>query len=147
MSKSPYAGFSLIEVLVVVSIMAVLVTIVVPSYQSQFLDVRRSLARVELLRLATRQEQYFLDHRRYAQRLTELGLPQDPYAINGEGNAVAPGDEDRVYLVSLVTRLNGYALVATPQLSQLGDERCGELRLDSTGLRRARNGEGAPDCW
>ena len=137
-------GFTLIEVVVVLSIVGLLMLTVLPAYQAQLLGVRRSLARVELLKVATRQEQFFLNHRRYAGQLTDLGLPEHPYAINTHGDAVAALDDSRIYLVNLVTRPNGYTLIASPQLDQARDRLCGALSLDSAGLRQA---VGGADCW
>lgn len=139
-----YRGFTLIEVIVTLCIVALLMTTVLPAYQRQLLGVRRSLARVELLKLASRQEQFFLHHRRYAEALTDLGLPDNPYAINSQGDAVAALDESRIYVVSLVTRGDGYTLTASPQLNQARDASCGALSLDSSGRRQA---VGGASCW
>ncbi|MEZ5503939.1 MAG: prepilin-type N-terminal cleavage/methylation domain-containing protein, partial [Halioglobus sp.] len=65
-------GFTLPEVLVVVVIIAVLLALVLPSYQRQLLMTRRSLGGAALLEARMRQEQYFLDHKRYAEALTDL---------------------------------------------------------------------------
>jgi len=144
-SGPSHGGFTLIEVIVVSAIVALLVTLVMPSYQARLLGVRRSLARVELLKLASRQEQFFLNHRRYAEQLTDLGRPEDVYAINSRGDAVTALDESRIYLVSLVTRRDGYTLIASPQRNQTRDDSCGALSLDSTGRRQALGS--STDCW
>lgn len=139
-----HQGFTLIEVIVVVSIVALLITTALPAYRAHLLGVRRSLARIELMKVATRQEQFFLNHRRYASQLADLGFPDSPYAINSQGDPVATVDESRIYLVSLVTRRDGYTLIASPQLNQARDQTCGELSLDSAGLRQPL---GTADCW
>ena len=36
-----------------------------------------------------RQEQYFIDHKRYAATLSDLGFPASPYAIGPDGEAVS----------------------------------------------------------
>lgn len=140
-------GFTLIELIVVVAIVAILLTLALPAYQGQIRSTRRSLGGAELLRVMMRQEQYFLDHKRYAETLTDLDFPASPYAIDLEGNAVSAVAVDRIYLINLSTHEYAYTLSATPQLSQAADRLCGTLSLDSKGIKLA-TGEGtAWECW
>ncbi len=140
-------GFTLIELMVVVSIVAVMLTLTLPAYQEQLRGTRRALGRAELLKVMTRQEQYFVDHKRYAESLTEMDLPENPYAINSQGNAVAVTAKSRIYLISLLVHRYGYTLTAVPQRSQSADHRCGTLSLDSTGRKQSTGTGSARECW
>ena len=140
-------GFTLIELMVAVFIVALLLTLALPGYQRQLRNTRRSLASAELLQVTMRQEQYFLDHKKYAQTLTDLDYLTSPYAIDAAGNAVSMMAGDRIYLINLTLQTNGYTLDATPQLSQAGDHLCGTLSLDSIGVRRATGASAVKDCW
>jgi type IV pilus assembly protein PilE len=140
-------GFTLIELIVVVLIVALLLTLILPAYQEQLRGTRRSLGRAELLKVMTRQEQYFLDHKRYAETLTDLGLPENPYAINSQGDAVPSIAKGRIYLISLVTNNYSYTLTAVPQLSQSADRVCGTLSLASTGLKQSTGEGSVQECW
>lgn len=140
-------GFTLIELLVVVIIAAFLLMLALPSYQRYLLDTRRALASAALLEVMIRQEQYFLDHKRYAESLTELDFPGHPYAIDREGTVIADAADDRTYLINLETVESAYTLSATPQLDQAVDRSCGTLSLDSTGVKRASGDRPARDCW
>lgn len=140
-------GFTLIELMVVVFIVAVLLVLTLPSYQRQLMNTRRSLGAAELLQVVMRQEQYFLDRKRYADTLTDLGYSASPYAIDAQGNAVSALAEDRIYLIGLTTYEDAYTLRAVPQLHQAADRLCGALSLDSMGIKLA-TGEGtARECW
>jgi type IV pilus assembly protein PilE len=140
-------GFTLVEILVVVIIVALLLTLSLPAYQRQLRETRRSLGGAELLEVSTRQEQYFLDYKRYAETLTELDFPEDPYAISSQGDAVSIAADNRIYLISLSTLPYAYILQATPQLSQAADSLCGTLSINSKGRRGATGNGGIQECW
>jgi type IV pilus assembly protein PilE len=59
-------GFTLIELMVVLAIIAILTAIGYPSYQSYIQRGVRSQGQQFLMDLAQREEQYFLDNRSYA---------------------------------------------------------------------------------
>ena len=140
-------GFILIELMVVVVIVAVLLTVALPSYQQQVRKTRRSLGKAELMEVVARQEEFFLNHRQYASELTDLGYPASPYAIDTDGNDGPTAAADRIYLIDISTLPNSFTLYAIPQLSQSGDRLCGTLSLTSIGLRDAA-GNGSPsECW
>jgi type IV pilus assembly protein PilE len=140
-------GFTLIELLVVVVIAAFLLVLALPSYQRYLLDTRRALASAALLEVMIRQEQYFLDHKRYAESLTELDFPSHPFAIDRQGTAVADAADDKTYLIDLETVESAYTLWATPQLGQAEDRLCGTLSLDSSGIKRVSGDRPARECW
>jgi type IV pilus assembly protein PilE len=140
-------GFSLTELLIVVSVVAILLTLILPAYQLQLMATRRSLGGAALLETMMRQEQYFVDHKRYAEILTELAYPTHPYAIDAQGSIVDDVAENRIYLIELTTRVNAYTLFATPQLGQAADRDCGTLSLDSSGQKRATGGGQGRSCW
>jgi type IV pilus assembly protein PilE len=140
-------GFTLIELMTVVVIVAILLMVALPSYQQQIRKTRRSLGRAELMEVMARQEQFFLNHRLYASELTDLGYPTSPYAIDTDGNDDLAAATDRIYLIDISTLPNSFTLHAIPQLSQSGDRLCGTLSLSSIGLKAA-TGSGSPsECW
>lgn len=140
-------GFTLLEVIVVVVIVALLLVLALPSYQRYLRDTRRALASAALLEAMTRQEQFFLDHKRYAQRLTDLNYPTHPFALDREGNLLSDEAADRTYVIDLQIAENSYTLRATPQLNQAGDRLCGTLSLDSAGIKRVSGERAARECW
>lgn len=72
-------GFSLIELMIAVTIVAILAMVAIPSYTDYANRQIESLAQQSLLELAARQEQYFADARGYACTLAQVG-----YAMPGE---------------------------------------------------------------
>ena len=140
-------GFTLVELMIVVVIVAILLTVALPSYQQQLRKTRRSLARAELVEVMARQEQFFLNHRQYASAFTDLGYPSSPYAIGTDGNDGPATAADRIYLIDISTLTGGFKLHAIPQLVQSGDHFCGTLGLTSIGLKSASGSGSAEECW
>jgi len=66
-------GFSLLELMIAVAVVAILAMIAIPSYTVQLVKGRRSSAEAVLLDIAQRQQQYFLDARVYAPDWATLG--------------------------------------------------------------------------
>jgi type IV pilus assembly protein PilE len=119
-------GFSLIELMIAVAIMAILVAIAYPSYQDHLRKGRRAAAQAFLLETASRQQQYLLDARTYAvgtDAITALSLS-------------VPADVNRFYAVTIdpaaPTIPPTYVVRALP-IAGSGQEPDGELTLDQAG--------------
>lgn len=147
MSSRAYKGFTLVELIIVVSIVAILLVLILPSYQRQLINTRRSLGVAELLDVMIRQEQYFIDHKQYAETLSDLGFFTSPYTIGPDGEEVSVLAQSRIYLIDLTTSEYAYTLYAVPQLSQAEDRLCGILSLNSRGIKSASGDGPAPLCW
>ena len=59
-------GFTLIELMITVAVIAILMGIAYPSYQDHLRKGRRAAAQAFMIDVATRQQQYLLDARGYA---------------------------------------------------------------------------------
>lgn len=141
------AGFTLIEVVVVVLVVAVLMTLALPAYQQQLLRMRRGLAVIELNALQLRQEQFFVEYRRYATGFAELGRPQGGYAIDGNGMRVAADAGAGVYRFVLAADALSFTVHAAPQSTQRADRACGRLSLSHMGARTISGTGTAVQCW
>lgn len=73
-SEQKNAGFTLIEMLMVVAIIGILLAIAVPAYNAYIVRAHRAAAQQFLLDVAQREEQYLLDNRQYAATLAALGM-------------------------------------------------------------------------
>jgi type IV pilus assembly protein PilE len=74
-------GFSLIELMIVVAVVAMLATIAFPSYSHYMMQMHRTQAQSYLMQIAQRQQQYFLDSRAFASSSTMLGLAPVPAVV------------------------------------------------------------------
>lgn len=96
--RNKQAGFTLVELMMVLVIVAVLLLVALPGYQEQVRRGHRAAAQAEMLDIANRQQQFFLANRTYADKTTlennGYSLPDDvaahyTYAI-ALGAAVVP---------------------------------------------------------
>lgn len=138
MRQNKEAGFTLIEVMIVVVIIGILAAIAYPSYQEQVRKSRRADATGVLTEAAQWLERFYTENGRYDQ--------------DRGGNAVvlpytrAPIDGTQAYTVQLAAvARNSFTVRAVPMGPQAGD-RCGTLTLTNTGAKGATGGAVA-DCW
>jgi type IV pilus assembly protein PilE len=140
-------GFSLVELLVALAITSVLLLVALPGYQSVVLKSARAAARASLLDVVSRQEQYFVNNKRYAINLGSLGLP-DPYHVDSQGDAVEPAAAS--YRISLDLADGDFTgAVAAPVNRQVNDSRCMAFSLARSGIRSVSGGQASDpgECW
>lgn len=137
----------MIELLVAVVIAAILASIALPSYQGFITRTKRSQAKSMLLQIADRQEQFFLDNKRYAADMSELGYIADPFFINHDNAYEASSSADSIYRFEFSAGNNtSYTAAAVPLAAQASnDSKCGTLSLDNSGVRQ-QSGT-AKNCW
>ena len=129
----PSTGFTLIEMMVVVAVLAIVAAIAYPSYQEHLRKGRRAAAQTFLVETASRQQQYLLDARSYAVGTGALAAL----------NLTVPAEVSPYYTVSVEpaapTVPPTYRLIATPVAGsvQAAD---GALVLDHDGAR-SRDGK------
>ncbi len=145
--RSRQLGYNLMELMIVVVIIAIISSIAYPSYTQYIVSSKRTTAASALLRVADRQQQFFMDNKSYTGDLTNLGFAANPWVLSDTGNSVAAGDADAVYSISLsnVTAIT-YTATAAPLHGQLArDTECGSLALDQAVTKS--NSAGGDDCW
>lgn len=125
-------GFSLIELMIAVVVVAVLAAVAYPSYQGHLQKGRRAAAQAFMMEIANRQQQYLLDARNYAVGATALTTL----------NITTPSDVSPYYTITVdpaaPTTPPSYTITATPSSSvQTSD---GVLTLDYQG-NKTRNGQ------
>jgi type IV pilus assembly protein PilE len=147
MTTDRQRGVTLMELLIVVAIISIIAAVAYPSYTQFVTRSKRSVATGMLLSIADRQQQFFMDNKRFASTLTSLGYASEKIMIDDQGGIVASGADDRVYEVEIsASNFVTYELTATPQLIQAKkDTDCGALTLTHTG-ERGYSGSGG-HCW
>ena len=149
-----HKGFTLIELMVVIALVAILVSVALPTYQNQVLKGNRAVAKGKLLDLVARQEQFFADNKVYSNTLDAfLGLGTTTAGVDDNYNWVATASADSIYTFSVTTAAIGgvanmsFTLTATPVNKQTRDAgSCATLTLNQAGQRGATGTLGL-DCW
>jgi type IV pilus assembly protein PilE len=145
--RAAQRGVTLIELMIVVAIVAIISAFAYPSYQRYIIKAKRSVAQNALLQVADRQQQFFMDNKRFAADMTDLGFPADPYVVDDDGAPTVAGDTDAVYSLSLANvTVTTWTATAAPINGQLSrDTYCGSLNITQAG---AKGKSGASDdCW
>jgi type IV pilus assembly protein PilE len=143
-SRRHASGFTLIELMVVVSIVAVLGSLAVSSYRSYILRTNRTEARMALLSTQVAQEKYFLQNNQYAPDIaTVIAAPPAGLGINLTAAGVTSGGN---YTVSFnAVTANTYTLQAVATGTQTKDTAaCLTFTINDQGARTPADSTG---CW
>ena len=134
------SGFTLIEIMITVAILAIVAAVAIPSYTSYVDRGKRAEARTALLDIAARQERYYSNNRQYANALSKLRMS-------------GAKSENGYYTLSVALGASGTAsgsntqtFRATATPAGWTDDKCGDLGIDETGAKTQTLGDRAL-CW
>ncbi len=134
------AGFSLMEVMVVVVIAGILLAVAVPSYRSYVENNRRTLAGACLVELSQFMERVYTTSMAYnLNNGVATALPTSACQTSLSG----------LYNFTFTATASTYLLTATPTGAQSADS-CGALTLNQLGQRTANSSSTASilkQCW
>lgn len=126
---SKQQGFSLIELMVAVTVVGILAAVAVPSYQNFVVRGNRVAAQAFMVDIANREKQYLLDARSYTNDLAAL------YGVAQAASAI-PADVGRSYAsitIAVSAVPMAFTVTATPTSGQQAAD--GALTLDSAGAK------------
>ena len=136
------AGFTLIELMIVVLIISILGFIALPGYRNYSIRAARAEGKAMLVTAASKEEQFFLNNKTYT------------VTIAGTAGLNMPNlSESGKYQLSITAGATGsitssYLLTATPQVGQTDDLDCYTFTLGSDGTKDIVTGTAAvTECW
>lgn len=133
-------GFSLIELMITVAIVAILASVAYPSYQRYIIRSNRSEMQQFMLDIANREEEYLLNNRTYSNL---AGLNASPasrlqalYTTTASSATTCAG---------VTLNSPGFCITSTPVSTSI-QKNDGVLTLDSLGTKKRTTG-GADQGW
>jgi len=138
-------GFTLVELMITVTIIAILASIVYPSYTSHIMKVRRTDAKSSLLSLANQMERYFTLNNTYLGAAGTTAVPANTGAPRVYPSQTPVSGSTKYYNLTIFdATASSYEIRAIPiaSSSQAGDS-CGTLSITNTGVRSPTSS----DCW
>lgn len=130
-------GFTLIELMITVAIVALLAAIAYPSYTEYVMRSRRVEGQNLLNDAAARQERWRAQNGSYTTTATDLKLPTSTSYYTLVLSAASDGSD------------GGYTLKAQRAGVQASDSKCGDFTLDAKGKKDVAAGTPgtAANCW
>lgn len=125
--RNPLRGFTLVELVVVVALVAILAAIALPAYNEQVRTSRRAAAQATLTEAAQCMERFNTSNGTYVganARCQPANTPTYTYAVN-------------------ILNRSTFTLTASASGGQSGD-RCGDLGLNQAGQKTHSSGT---ECW
>lgn len=132
-------GFTLIELMIVVTIIGLLAAVAIPGYGQYVRRAHRSEGMATLSALAAAQEKYYLSNNSYTTVLADL--------------KIAATTEHGYYDIKITAAdASGFTATAAPGATspQLEDEDCQVFTINSAGSRTAKSASSADTsstCW
>jgi type IV pilus assembly protein PilE len=159
MRRHDGSGFTLIELMITVAIVAILAAIAYPSYIQHLRKGARAEGKTAMMRTAQLLERYYTANGGYPAAigtayggtlagLTSITSAENPTAVTGKYDiTMATADPNPPPVPPNPQTYNSYTLTATPR-APFQDPDCGILTLTSTGARGYSVATGTTQlCW
>lgn len=144
MKDSRVLGFTFIEVMIALAIVAILAAIAFPAYRDQVRKARRADAMNGLHEIQMGEERWRANHTAYTSTLMGADCG-DANAANDGGLCIASASDQGHYTLAITAAsATGYTATATPVGDQV-DDTCGTFAMNQVGPVTTGYADAA--CW
>lgn len=143
-----HAGFSLIELMIVIAIIGILAAVALPAYNNYITHSRRAAAEACLSQYATYMQRYFATNLSYAKDTAGNAMDDAALPTLDCSTAQNTGPYYSYKFSKDEPTASTFSLEAIPQGTQaVNDAQCGTLILTQTGARTTSGSAGTAACW
>ena len=128
--RPPGRGFTLIELMIVLAVVAILAAISYPVYQQHIVRGNREAAKAELVQIAAQQEKIYLNSDAYT---SSIATGYTGTSAGGLGFTSGKTSNGK-YTLTIATAAQSYTVTATP-VATTGQKNDGTLTVSSDGSR------------
>ena len=145
--SSPILGFSLIEILIAMAILALLTSIAWPAYTAHIAKAKRADAKAQLASAQQWMEVFYSENYSYAQDSAGQAVSR-AFALQPFSQSPKVGEGSASYTLSVTSTASEFLLTATPiSGGWMADDACGSFSLDHTGQRSVSGLGERLRCW
>ena len=137
MESNKIRGMTLVELLIVVSVVAILASVALPSWNLQVQKARRADARNTLMLVQIEQGKYRADNGSYTSSMSALGLSAYNSTSRDYYNVSIVSSSATAFVASAAPNTNG---------GQNGDS-CGTFAINQSGPDGSGSYASVSDCW
>ena len=128
-------GFTLIELVVTVTIVGILAAVAYPSYKESIAKGRRSQAASELMAAQQWMDRYYTENFRYDQNSAGTATTDASLFPARFSTSPRPGDGVAVYTIALSTLARESYVITATRTGNMAGDRCGNLTIDHLGTK------------
>ena len=128
--RPPHRGFTLIELMIVLAVVALLTAISYPVYRQHIIRGNREAAKTELVEIASQQEKIYLNSDAYSSNITTAYTGTSTGGLGRTTGMTSNGK----YTLTIATAAQTYTVTATP-VSGTVQASDGTLTVSSNGNR------------
>jgi len=137
---SKQTGFTLIELMIVIAVVAILSVIAIPAYQQSAAKAKRGDAQGALYGLANALERYYTENYKYS-GTTAGAIYHDQVPVDGG---------TKYYDLSISAPTSAAYIISATRTGSMAGDKCGDFTLTQTNTQSITNqdvGVTASDCW